>query len=201
MSTSNHDPAEASPRTRRLLAAALMIVATTTAAATHPGAVAFPASTHRPASRPVPMLHPVDYVGPQQQTPQLDAAQWDNAHRIVGAVAQRHMPAYAGVVSVATALQESKLQNITVAVDYDSLGLFQQRPSCGWGTPAQLTDPAYATNAFLNAMIAAVPNYLRTPLWQVAQATQQSAFPTAYAQWQKPAEIIVRRILDEPRGR
>jgi hypothetical protein len=80
-------------------------------------------------------------------------------------------------------------------VDYDSLGLFQQRPSCGWGTPGQLTDPRYATNAFLDAMTKAVPGWLHEPLWQDAQTTQQSAFPTRYAQWQDQAAHIVAQIM------
>jgi hypothetical protein len=123
--------------------------------------------------------------------------QWSNAKTIVDvAVKDRKMSPYAAVVSVATALQESKLQNLNTAVDYDSLGLFQQRPSCGWGSPDQLVDPKYATNAFLDALQKTVPDYQQSPLWQVAQATQQSAFPTAYAQWQDMAAHMVQQILD-----
>jgi hypothetical protein len=151
------------------------------------------------AFAPTPMsmqkLEPTGLYGDQAHV-DLSDEQWTNARKIVNVVQDRKMPAYAAVISVATALQESKLKDLDEAVDYDSLGLFQQRPSCGWGTPDQLTDPKYATNAFLDALQKAVPNYAATPLWQAAQATQQSAFPTRYAQWEDQAAHIVQQILN-----
>ncbi|NUS44677.1 MAG: hypothetical protein HOQ24_13440 [Mycobacteriaceae bacterium] len=139
-------------------------------------------------------LEPVGVQGEQSFAP-MDADQWQNAKTIVNVVKERKMDPYAAVISVATALQESKLQNLNIAVDYDSLGLFQQRPSCGWGTPDQLVNPKYATNAFLDAMVKAVPNYKSSQLWEAAQTTQQSAFPMAYAQWQNQATHIVQQVL------
>lgn len=132
--------------------------------------------------------------GPQMR---LDPSpeQFENARRIVEVVRQRHMPAIAAVIALATALQESTLRNLTEAVDYDSLGLFQQRPSAGWGRPEQLTDPVYATNTFLDVLERKVPDYASVPLWQAAQTTQGSAFPTAYARWQEQAAILTMRIL------
>ncbi|MEV0760638.1 hypothetical protein [Nocardia sp. NPDC050435] len=126
-----------------------------------------------------------------------NAEQLHNARRIVDVVARRGMPPYAAVVALATALQESTLRNLTVAVDYDSLGLFQQRPSAGWGTPEQLIDPVYATEAFLAALEHKVPNYSSVPLWEAAQATQVSAFPVEYAKWQEQAAHLTLALLAE----
>jgi hypothetical protein len=139
-------------------------------------------------------LEPTGLYGDQSHI-DLDSAQLGNAKQIVNVVKQRKLPAYAAVISVATVMQESKLENLGVAVDFDSLGLFQQRPSCGWGTPDQLVDPRYATNAFLDAMTKSVPDWQHTALWQAAQTTQQSAFPTRYAQWQDEAARVVQQII------
>ncbi|MBS2965750.1 hypothetical protein KGA66_22045 [Actinocrinis puniceicyclus] len=108
---------------------------------------------------------------------------------------QRGMPLYAAVIAVATAMQESSLINLTRATNADSLGLFQQRPSMGWGTPAQLTDPVYATNAFLSALKSYAPNYRSEALWRAAQAVQRSGFPTAYAQWEAQAARMVQALI------
>ena len=107
------------------------------------------------------------------------------------------MPARSvAVIAVATATQESRLENLTVATNADSLGLFQQRPSAGWGTAAQLTNPSYASNAFLSALDVSAPHYMSLSLWQAAQAVQRSAFPTAYAQWQAQAARMVIAIVN-----
>ena len=79
----------------------------------------------------------------------LDADQADNAALITAVTVRRELPARAATIALATAVQESKLRNIDYG-DRDSLGLFQQRPSQGWGTPEQVTDPVYSTNAFLD---------------------------------------------------
>ncbi|MEV5834173.1 hypothetical protein [Nocardia sp. NPDC052112] len=126
--------------------------------------------------------------------------QWDNARMIVEVVLRRELPAYAAVITLATALQESQLRNLTEAVDHDSLGVFQQRPSAGWGTPAQLTDLRYATERFLDALLVHAPNYQAIPLWQAAQAAQRSGFPTAYARWQEQAAQMVVRLFAPRQG-
>ncbi|WP_326851436.1 hypothetical protein [Actinocrinis sp.] len=120
--------------------------------------------------------------------------QWQNAKTIVRVAQRRGMFPYAAVIAIATALQESTLRNLTVAVDADSLGLFQQRPSMGWGSASQLTDPAYATGAFLSALTQYAPAYGSMPLWQAAQATQRSGYPTAYARWEDQAARMVAQI-------
>jgi hypothetical protein len=126
--------------------------------------------------------------------------QWDNALTIVEVVRRRDMPAYAAVVAVATALQESMLRDLTEAVDHDSLGVFQQRPSAGWGAPEQITDTRYATERFLDALLVHAPDYQAIPLWQAAQAVQRSGFPTAYARWQEQAVQMVLRLLGPQQG-
>jgi hypothetical protein len=129
-----------------------------------------------------------------QQTFTPSASQWANAATITEVAKKRGMPPYAAVIAVAVAMQESSLKNLTSATNYDSLGLFQQRPSMGWGSPSQLTDPSYAANAFLSALARDVPGYAHTSLWQAAQTVQESGFPTAYAQWQEQAAKMVHAI-------
>jgi hypothetical protein len=110
----------------------------------------------------------------------LSPAQADNAALVAGTAVRRGLPARAATVALATALQESRLINVTYG-DRDSLGLFQQRPSQGWGTAEQVQDPVHATGAFYDALVE-VPGYLEMPVTEAAQAVQRSAFPDAYAQ-------------------
>jgi hypothetical protein len=124
------------------------------------------------------------------------AAQWENARTIVRVAEQRKMPLYAAVIAIATAMQESRLHNLSVATNADSLGLFQQRPSQGWGTASQITDPYYATNAFLAALDVYAPHYMTIYLWESAQAVQRSGYPTAYAQWESQAAHMVYAIVN-----
>ncbi|HEU5331531.1 MAG TPA: hypothetical protein VFU73_02170 [Actinocrinis sp.] len=161
-----------------------------------------PAPTATPTAPPNPYAHttlaqlePTGVYGTQSHFT-ATASQWANAKTIVKVAEQRKMPLYAAVIAVATATQESRLQNLTVATNADSLGLFQQRPSAGWGTAAQLTTPSYASNAFLSALDVYAPHYMSLSLWQAAQAVQRSAFPTAYAQWQSQAAHMVMAIVN-----
>jgi hypothetical protein len=140
-------------------------------------------------------LEPTALYG-QQTTFTPSATQWQNARIIVKVAEQRGMPLYAAVVATATAMQESQLTNLTTATNADSLGLFQQRPSQGWGTTAQITDPYYATNAFLAALDVYAPHYMTMYLWESAQAVQRSNFPTAYAQWESSAAQMVLAIVN-----
>lgn len=121
---------------------------------------------------------------------QLTTEQLGNAHIIYTVSQQLALPARAAVIGIATAMQESNLRNLTRAVDHDSLGLFQQRPSQGWGSPAQLTDPVYASKAFY-ARLVRVNGWQTMPLTQAAQAVQRSAFPDAYAKWESLAATTV----------
>ena len=123
----------------------------------------------------------------------ITAARAANAQLITGQALRLHMGIRSAVIAVATAMQESTLENLNYG-DRDSLGLFQQRPSAGWGTPAQITNPVYAADAFLHALAAyqaADPGWATQPLYEAAQGVQGSAFPYAYAQWESQAAHIV----------
>jgi hypothetical protein len=133
--------------------------------------------------------------GPQAYLP-ITADRMSNAKTIVRQALTRHMGLRSAVIAVATAMQESTLQNISYG-DRDSEGLFQQRPSAGWGSPAQITNPVYASDAFLTALHGhqqADPGWARQPLWQNAQAVQNSGFPFAYAKWESQAAQLVSAI-------
>ncbi len=122
----------------------------------------------------------------------LDAGQTANATVIVEVGGQLGVPSFGQVIAVATALAESGLRNLNYG-DADSLGLFQQRPSQGWGSPAQILDPTYAVTAFYDHLLA-VPGWYLMPLTQAAQAVQRSGFPDAYAKWQTEATRLVQQI-------
>lgn len=116
-----------------------------------------------------------------------------NAAIIVGVGARMGVPVRGWIIAVATAIQESSLINLPDLGDEnnaDSLGLFQQRPSQGWGTPAQIMDPVYASTRFYTHLLA-VPGWQSMPLTEAAQAVQRSATPGAYAQWEPDATRIV----------
>ncbi|GAA4421750.1 hypothetical protein GCM10023169_15010 [Georgenia halophila] len=110
----------------------------------------------------------------------LDAEQADNAALMAAVAMRRELPAHAVTVAIATAMQESRLRNIDYG-DRDSVGLFQQRPSQGWGTVAEIMDPIYSTNAFYDVLVT-VQGWEDRPVTEAAQDVQRSAFPDAYAQ-------------------
>jgi murein DD-endopeptidase MepM/ murein hydrolase activator NlpD len=123
----------------------------------------------------------------------LTAEQVSNAAVIVRTGASMSVPVRGWVIAIATALQESNLINLGDRVDrndHDSLGLFQQRPSQGWGTPAQVTDPVSASRAFYTRLVA-VPDWSTLPLTVAAQRVQRSAYPDAYAKHEARATAIV----------
>jgi len=106
------------------------------------------------------------------------------------------VPPRGWVIAIATALQESQLRNLPhlgADNDHDSLGLFQQRPSQGWGTPEQISDPAYASTAFYQRLLQ-VQGWQELPLTQAAQQVQRSAFPHAYARHESEATRIVAAL-------
>jgi hypothetical protein len=120
-------------------------------------------------------------------TAELDPEQAGNAATIAAIAVRRGLPARAATIGIATAMQESKLYNVAGG-DRDSIGLFQQRPSQGWGTAAQVHDPVYASNAFYAALVK-VADYQTLSITAVAQKVQRSAFPTAYAFHEADARI------------
>ena len=118
----------------------------------------------------------------------LDVDQMDSAGTITAVSVSRGLPERAATIALATSMQESKLVNLSGG-DRDSLGLFQQRPSQGWGTAAQISDPVYATNKFLDRLVA-VPGYAQLPLTVAAQDVQHSGYPDAYAQHETDATVL-----------
>jgi hypothetical protein len=125
------------------------------------------------------------------------ASSWDNeqlgiAATIIDVGRAKGVPPWGWVVAVATAMQESRLRNLPGG-DADSIGVFQQRPSEGWGTPTQLASPTYQSGRFYDALLT-VPDWQRLPLEQASQAVPRSAHPSAYANWITPATLLVEQI-------
>jgi len=111
----------------------------------------------------------------------LDTEQAGMAATIAGIAVRHRLPGRAVTIALAAALQESQLQNLDYG-DRDSVGVFQQRPSQGWGTTAELEDPVYATTKFFAALVK-VHGYTKMPVDQAAQDVQHSADGYAYEQW------------------
>ncbi|WP_456298475.1 C40 family peptidase [Actinomycetospora lemnae] len=127
-----------------------------------------------------------------QTSAELDEVQRRTAATIIGVAKGMAVPPRGWVVALATAMQESQMGTVgmDVAVDHDSLGVFQQRPSQGWGTPEQVRDPVYATKTFLDRLLQ-VPGWETMPVTEAAQIVQRSAFPNAYAKWETLANSLV----------
>ncbi|WP_328463040.1 M23 family metallopeptidase [Actinoplanes sp. NBC_00393] len=140
-------------------------------------------------------------VDPDSKLPRLRPygdAQIRNAAVIINVGADLQMPPRAWVIAVATAMQESRLVNLGhlgARNDHDSQGLFQQRPSSGWGTPEQVRDPVYASTKFYEKL-KTVEGWQTMPLTRAAQAVQISAYPDAYAKHEPLATQIVNQLAD-----
>lgn len=130
--------------------------------------------------------------GGEGRTYELSPDQAANAATISAVGTTRGLPERAVTIALATALQESALRNLDHG-DRDSLGLFQQRPSQGWGTPAQIMDPVYASGKFYEHL-AEVPGYSRLPLTVAAQRVQKSGFPQAYAKHEPDATLLATAL-------
>ena len=131
----------------------------------------------------------------QGRTVEVEPEQAENAALMSAIALRRGMPARAATIAIATAYQESKLVNIDYG-DRDSVGLFQQRPSQGWGRPAQLQDPEYAINAFYDAL-AEVDGYESMEITVAAQEVQRSAYPDAYADHEADARVLASALTGE----
>ncbi|MER5790961.1 heavy metal transporter [Streptomyces sp. NPDC001980] len=118
-----------------------------------------------------------------------------NAATIAAVGTGRGMPERAVAIALATAIQESGLLNIKHG-DRDSLGLFQQRSSQGWGTPKQILDPAYAAGMFY-AHLAKVRDYETLPLTVAAQRVQRSGYPEAYAKHETDATLLAAALTGQ----
>ncbi|WP_214412648.1 hypothetical protein [Sphaerisporangium fuscum] len=118
----------------------------------------------------------------------LEIEQAQVAATIAAVATRRKLPERALEIAYITAIQESKLLNLPFG-DRDSVGVFQQRPSQGWGTVKQLQDPVYASQKFFAALVK-VRHYQKMPLHEAAQAVQRSADGSAYAQHEPDAKIL-----------
>ncbi|MFG1778164.1 hypothetical protein ACGFIG_17240 [Micromonospora sp. NPDC049048] len=167
---------------------------------------------HADSTAPVEATAPITAVAVQADKPSVDKGklvphgvqgaqsrvdlsdeQVANVKAIIAATKKAGMDERAAVVSIATALQESKLENLGHLGDrndHDSQGLFQQRPSSGWGTVEQITNPEYSTTAFLKGL-KQVDGWQDMPLTKAAQTVQVSAYPDHYAQWEQMAADLV----------
>jgi hypothetical protein len=131
-------------------------------------------------------------------TTTLSPERMGNAAIIAGAAVKRGLPARAASIGLATAIQESKLRNLNYG-DRDSLGLFQQRPSQGWGTKKEIRDPVYATNAFYDVLVK-VEGYQSLEITKAAQKVQRSAYPNAYADHEDEARALASTLTGYTKG-
>ncbi len=122
------------------------------------------------------------------RTVTLDPEQGKNATLIAAIGVRRGLPARAVSIALATAYQESKIRNLASG-DRDSIGLFQQRPSQGWGTRQQISNPYYSINAFYD-VLAQIKNYQTMRITDAAQKVQRSGFPEAYQEHAPDARTL-----------
>jgi hypothetical protein len=125
----------------------------------------------------------------------ITVEQADSAATIAGVGMAMGMPDHAVTVALATAMQESGLRNLPGG-DRDSAGLFQQRPSQGWGTPDQISDPRYASHRFYSALLK-VKGWEAMRVTDAAQAVQRSAHPEAYEKWADKADGLARALIGD----
>ena len=125
----------------------------------------------------------------------LDPDQAANSTTIAAVGKRLNLPDHAVTVALAAALQESRLRNLAYG-DRDSLGLFQQRPSQGWGTATEIMTPSYAAAAFFRALTR-VTNWEKLSITDAAQEVQRSGAPTAYAQWEPEARTLAIAFTGE----
>ncbi len=128
----------------------------------------------------------------------LDSAQMANAATIAAVGVRRGLPEQAVVVALATAFQESKLENLDDG-DRDSVGLFQQRPSQGWGTFEQIKDPRYAAGRFYSAL-KKVKGWEEMRITDAAQKVQRSAYPNAYEKWADESRVLAAALTGRATG-
>ena len=137
-------------------------------------------------------------------TEDLDPEQLANAKTIVRVGRSRNVPPYGWVIAIAASMQESSLRNLSYG-DRDSAGLFQMRPSMGWGSFEEVADPVYAATAFYGGedVPPTNPGLLDIPDWQhmgvaeAAQAVERSAHPNAYEQWVDDATAAAQTVASE----
>lgn len=133
-------------------------------------------------------------TGADGQSSTIDNDRMANAATIAAVARAKSLPERATIIALATAEQESKIRNLSEG-DRDSVGLFQQRPSQGWGTAEQIMDPVYSTGQFFHALLN-VPNWATTDVGKAAQSVQRSADSSgeSYGQWQEMATVLASSL-------
>ncbi|MGQ0844477.1 MAG: hypothetical protein ACT4QF_10110 [Sporichthyaceae bacterium] len=126
-------------------------------------------------------------------TVRVSLEQAGHAATIAAVATRRDLPARATTIALATTLQESGLRNLDYG-DRDSLGLFQQRPSQGWGSESQVQDPVYAAGKFFDALVK-LEDYRTMNIGDAAQAVQRSGFPDAYDKHEPRARVLASALM------
>ncbi len=126
-------------------------------------------------------------------TVRVSLEQAGHAATIAAVATRRDLPARATTIALVTALQESKLRNLDYG-DRDSLGLFQQRPSQGWGSESQVMDPEYAADKFFDALVK-LDDYRAMDIGAAAQEVQRSGFPDAYDKHEPRARVLASALM------
>jgi hypothetical protein len=125
-------------------------------------------------------------------TETFDPEQTGNAALIAAISMKRNMAPRAATIALTTAYQESKIRNLIYG-DRDSVGLFQQRPSMGWGTEKQILDPVFATNRFYDAL-AKYADYEHADITKIAQKVQKSGYPEAYREHEGQGRVLASTL-------
>jgi hypothetical protein len=141
----------------------------------------------------VPFVSDSCRVFTENHTMQLNPDQINNAATIAAVGSRLQMPPHAVTIALAVAFQESKMRNITHG-DRDSIGLFQQRPSQGWGSAVELSEPRVAAARFYHALTT-VEGWQNMSITNAAQAVQRSAHPAAYAKWETDARNLASALI------
>jgi hypothetical protein len=137
-------------------------------------------------------VNPVCTISAGGMVETFDPEQAGNAAIISAISLKRGMPPRAATIALTTSIQESKILNIKYG-DRDSLGLFQQRPSQGWGTEKQILDPVYSTNKFYDALIK-LDDYETADITEVAQKVQRSGYPEAYRDHEGEGRVLASTL-------
>lgn len=125
-------------------------------------------------------------------TETFDPEQTGNSALIAAISMKRDLPPRAATIALTTAYQESKIRNIRYG-DRDSLGLFQQRPSQGWGTSEQVLDPVYSTNRFFDSLVK-YEGYETADITTIAQKVQRSGYPEAYRDHEGQGRVLASTL-------
>ncbi|MEO7000067.1 MAG: hypothetical protein ABI112_18480 [Terracoccus sp.] len=168
-------------RRRRALLAGTLVLVALVAAATY-GIKALTASLRSPECT----------ISAAGITETFDPDQTANAALIAAISVKRNLPSRAATIALTTAFQESKIRNLSYG-DRDSLGLFQQRPSQGWGTAEQILDPVHATNAFYDALVK-FKGYETADITTIAQKVQRSGYPEAYRDHEGQGRVLASTL-------